>query len=149
MAPHQATAPAEPEPDALAARRAAEKEDRQRGMNPLQVLLDDARHHQDGTVKVTQAKLAELTGLTRGQVQYILRGASRTAPQLEDLQKLAKALDLEMAQVQRAAGQVYGWSLYATKDERVEVLAAKAGRLKDRDLVAVMALVDTMLSIDP
>lgn len=151
MAPEQATAPAaaEPAPDALTARRAAEREDRQRGMNPLQVLLDDARHHPDGTTKITQEKLAQLTDLSRGQVQYILRGASRTAPELEALQALAKALDLDIERVKRAAGQVYGWNLYATKDERVEMLVASANRLSDRDLTTLQALADVLLRTDP
>jgi transcriptional regulator with XRE-family HTH domain len=135
---------AAPELLALSPRRQAEREDRQRGMNTLQVLLDDARHHPDGTVRITQQQLAKRTGLTRGRVQYILRGQTRTAPPLEDLLLLAAALDLEEAQVQNAAGQVYGWNLYATRTAKMQLLVASASRLNDRDLEAVQALVDAL-----
>jgi transcriptional regulator with XRE-family HTH domain len=145
-----AVVPTEPaEPSGAELRAAADRADRQRGMNALQVLLDDARHHPDGTVKLTQERIAELCGWRRGRVQYILRGAARTAPPLEDLEALAKALGLELEQVQFAASQVYGWNLYATRDERVAALVAKAGRLSDRDLQAVLALADHYLSAPP
>ena len=137
-------AAAAPQPVALPTRRQAEREDRQRGMNTLQVLLDDARHHPDGSVRVTQQQLAKRTGMTRGRVQYILRGQTRTAPPLEDLLVLAGALGLQEAQVQNAAGQVYGWNLYATRNDKMQLLVASATRLNDRDLDAVQALIDAL-----
>jgi transcriptional regulator with XRE-family HTH domain len=137
---------AAPETLALSTRRQAEREDRQRGMNTLQVLLDDARHYPDGTVRITQAKLAALTGMTRGRVQYILRGQTRTAPPLEDLQLLAGHLGLTEEQVQNAAGQVYGWNLYATRTAKMQLLVASATRLNDHQLGAVQALIDALAS---
>jgi transcriptional regulator with XRE-family HTH domain len=135
---------AAPEATALSTRRQAEREDRQRGMNTLQVLLDDARHNEDGSVRITQEKLAKRTGLTRGRVQYILRGQTRTAPPLEDLQLLAEALGLTEEQVQNAAGQVYGWNLYATRNAKMQLLVASATRLNDHQLAAVQALIDAL-----
>lgn len=144
MVPTEPGAAAEPR----SLRREVEREDRQQGMNTLQVLLDDARHHPDGTVRVTQQRLAALTGISRGRVQYILRAQTRTAPPLEDLERLAAALGLEMVQVQNAAGQVYGWNLYATRTDKMQRLVASTSRLTEHQLDAVQALVDA-LATDP
>jgi transcriptional regulator with XRE-family HTH domain len=125
------------------ARRAEE----QRGLNALQVLIDNARLAKGrGRRRLSYREMSERSGLDIpvSTLRHLCADEMRNPPKREHLEGVAKALDLELAELQRVAGAVFGWNVYGARDAKVELLVASVAQLSDRDLEAVRALVDAL-----
>jgi transcriptional regulator with XRE-family HTH domain len=136
-------------PDAC--QQSPRRAEEQRGLNPLQVLIDNARlakGERPGR-RMTYRRMAELSGLTVGEVRDLCRGPMKTAPPKEQLEGIAKALELELEEVQRVGGATFGWDVYGARNDRVQLVVTSIGKLGDRELAAVEALVEVLLRPAP
>lgn len=137
--------PAEAEPPAgVAARLAAE----QAGLNVLQLALDNARRAKpitDGrgrTVPMTFKRLGELTGLERRRVATIITGPMPNPPPLEELEALAKALELDMTELRKRAADVFGLTVYEDRGPTLHTITLALEALPLAQLAEVKAFVE-------
>ena len=122
----------------------------QQGMNALQVRLDDARRATriiDGggrDTAMTFTRLAELSGIERRRVSALIKQNPAPLPAQEELVGLAKALELDPAELRRLAAQVFfGLPLYELREANGATTTIVG--LKDlppAELARVQAVVD-------
>lgn len=112
-----------------------------RPVNSFQRRMEDRRTE----LGLTWPKLAERAGMAYSTTRRIIVGPMVQPPKLEQLEGLAKALDLPLIYLQQSVGEVFGYHIYQEQsDEGLQVVVASWAELSDKDRRMVRRMVEEL-----